>query len=87
MQEGERRHGWGRRSTDDVHSRLMLLEVDHARQFTSGQSLHAQDHDDLRQAVVARRQMVIHVSEKVVWALIAAVVGLLIVGIKSWTGH
>lgn len=66
----DRRSGSGRRSSDlsPIETRVTLLEDFVDQQFTPGKSIHAQDHERIREAEREHRRVKLSITERGLWA-------------------
>ena len=71
----ERRRGFGRRSSDmhALDARMTTLEDYVHQQFAPGKSIHAFDHDRMREGERSRRTVGLHIMERVLWAALVAI--------------
>lgn len=73
--QGERRSNTGRRFSDQCPSdtRITLLEDFVHQQFTPGRSIHAQDHDRMREQERDGRRVRLSMAERGLWAALCFV--------------
>lgn len=70
VDDSERRSGQGRRFSDQcpANSRIERLEQFIEHQFTPGQSVHASDHERIRESERDHRRVRLSVAERGLWA-------------------